>query len=121
MTTTQEHEQICESFLDNAEAEFKRRDYLQASEKSWGAVAHFIKAFAKERGMLNGAHWHLSAAADEMFKVLDKPDDARLKYAAANALHQHFYENHLTIEQVRANMRSVRDLIADLKEARSRM
>ena len=43
MTTSVEHVRISDRFLGQAQSEFERGDLLQASEKAWGAVAHYVK------------------------------------------------------------------------------
>ncbi len=121
MTTPAQHEQISQRFLDHAEAEFEKGDMLQASEKGWGAVAHYVKSVAKERGMREGAHWHINAAATEMIKHLDDRRLPTVKLNSANGLHRNFYENDMTEEQVREGLDSARELIDDLKEAARRM
>ena len=50
MATTARHQEISRTFLEHAEIEFGKGDLLQASEKAWGAVAHYVKSVAKERG-----------------------------------------------------------------------
>ena len=121
MTTPAQHERISERFLDHAEAEFEKGDMLQASEKGWGAVAHYVKSVAKERGMRDGAHWHINAAATEMIKFLDDHRLPTKNLNSANGLHRNFYESDMTPEQVREGLDSARELIADLKKAVSRM
>ena len=56
MATATRHREISETFLQHAEQEFKKNDMLQASEKTWGAVAHYAKAVARERGWPNRSH-----------------------------------------------------------------
>ena len=56
MATTERHEAIRAVFLDHAEEEFEKDDMLQASEKAWGAVAHYVKSVAKANGWSDGSH-----------------------------------------------------------------
>ena len=44
-----EHIQTAREFLILSEQEFEDGDFLQASEKLWGAVAHSILAIARQR------------------------------------------------------------------------
>ena len=50
MATVAQHQEISERFLSHAEEEFEKGDLLQASEKAWGAVAHYVKSVAKAAG-----------------------------------------------------------------------
>ena len=43
-------------YLSQASEEFARGDFLQASEKGWGATAQMVKAVAEERGWEHGRH-----------------------------------------------------------------
>ena len=121
MATTAQHESISERFLEHAEAEFEKGDLLQASEKAWGAVAHYVKSVAKEHGMREGAHWHINAAADEILKFSDDPDEATLRFNSMHGLHRNFYEADLTERQVRVGLNNARELLDDLRVAAGRM
>ena len=121
MATTAQHESISERFLEHAEAEFEKGDLLQASEKAWGAVAHYVKSVAKEHGMREGAHWHINAAATEMIKYLDDSVGPLKNLNSANGLHRNFYEADMTTEQVRSGIDSARELLDDLRVAAGQM
>ncbi len=121
MATPIEHKQISEQFLHQAEQGFERGDALQASEKGWGAVVHYVKSVAKERGMRHDRHRHINDAATELISYLDDPASATGKLNSANVLHSNFYEGHMNADQVRVGIASARELIDDLKVAESRM
>jgi len=44
------HRDLAEKFLREAEELLARGDYLQASEKAWGAAAQIVKAVAAKKG-----------------------------------------------------------------------
>ena len=44
------HRGLAEKFLREAEELLTRGDYVQASEKAWGAAAQMVKAIAAKRG-----------------------------------------------------------------------
>ena len=50
-TKAEFHENLCKKFLNDAEEFVKRGDYLQASEKAWGAASQMLKAEAARRGV----------------------------------------------------------------------
>ena len=50
MATEARHREISDQFLDQAVEEYRRGDLLQASEKAWGAVSHYVSAMSVERG-----------------------------------------------------------------------
>ena len=121
MATSAEHKQISERFLDHAEQEFERGDMLQASEKGWGALSHYVNSVAVDRGMPHGRHRHINSTATEMIGYLDDRKAPTEKLNSANVLHANFYEFFLTPEQVREGLDSARQLIEDLKVAEKRM
>ncbi len=45
-----DHTEISRRFLRQAKQELNEGDQLQASEKTWGALAHALKAIAQSRG-----------------------------------------------------------------------
>ena len=42
-TKAELHENLCKKFLNDAEELVKRGDYVQASEKAWGAASQMVK------------------------------------------------------------------------------
>ena len=53
------HEATSERFLQHASDWYEKADLPQASEKAWGAVAHYLKAVAKSRDWSNSSHGDL--------------------------------------------------------------
>ena len=51
MATSTQHQEISGLFLDHAAVEFEKGDFLQASEKAWGAVAHYVKVRCQRTGL----------------------------------------------------------------------
>ena len=44
------HLKLCEKFLKEVEELLARGDFVQASEKAWGATSQIVKAVAAKRG-----------------------------------------------------------------------
>ena len=59
----EEHIRTAQEFLVKSEQEFADGDFLQGSEKLWGAVAHAVIALAQQRGWRYGGHNELIQAA----------------------------------------------------------
>ena len=93
MVTTERHQDISDQLLDQAEAEFRKGDFLQASEKAWGAVAHYVKSVASDWGWQNRTHRDVNRNACELIALTDDPKLNAVRLGAANALHQNFYED----------------------------
>ena len=121
MATTERHEEISDRFLDHAEAEFERGDMLQASEKAWGATAHYVKSVAKARGWPDGSHRDIADNARRLIDLTPDPDGAREKFALINMLHVNFYEEALDSRDVELGIRDARALIDAMREVESRL
>lgn len=113
------HIQTAERFLRHAEEEFEGGDLLQASEKAWGAVAHYLKSVAKYRNWQNRTHSDLSDIADDLGHETDDLDRIRDLYFSAGQMHQNFYEDSLSHGQVSRGIDNARELI-DRLERRTR-
>ena len=115
------HVETSDRFLDQAEAELREGDILQASEKAWGAVAHYVKGVALDRGWRSNSHRAINRNARTLIAETDVPNLNELRLIAANGLHQNFYENWFEAEQVEEGIRAVGELLAAMRQARSRL
>ena len=121
MATTTRHEEISDRFLEHAGEEFEKGDMLQASEKAWGAVAHYVKSVAKARGWPDGSHWDIANNARKLLDLTPDPDGNRTKLALINMLHVNFYEEDLDPKDVELGIRHAHVLIDAMREAESRL
>ena len=121
MATTTRHEEISDRFLEHAREEFDKGDMLQASEKAWGAVAHYVKSVAKARGWSDGSHWDISHNARKLLDITPDPDGNRTKLALINMLHVNFYEEDLDPKDVELGIRHAHVLIDAMREAEPRL
>ena len=103
-----------EKYLTEAEAFLQAGDYLQASEKFWGAAAEVVKAVAARRGVALYSHGELYRFMDRLAEELRDPSLLRL-FGLASALHQNFYEGWLSPRAVAEYAQAVRELVAKLK------
>ncbi len=94
---------------------------LQASEKAWGAVAHYVKSVAKARGWPDGSHRDIWDNARRLLDLTPDPDGNRTKFAMVNVLHVNFYEEELDPKDVRLGIRHARELIDAIREAEPRL
>ena len=94
---------ISQRLIRQAGEELEKGDFLQAGEKVWGAVAHAAKAVAEQRGWNHNNHRRLHDIADQIADERDRPD-LRLLFAAANIMHDNFYEDFLDADRVEQGM-----------------
>jgi hypothetical protein len=103
-------------YLEDAEELIKRKDYVQASEKLWGAAAEIVKVAAAnaKRGIKITSHRELYKFVATLSTELGEPELTRL-FSIAGALHQNFYENWLPSETVVDHAKAVKEFITKLK------
>lgn len=103
-------------YLHEAEELLRRKDYVQASEKLWGAAAEIVKVVAAKRGIEIKSHRELYKFVAKLKTELEEPELNRL-FAAAGALHQNFYKDWLPPETVVDHAEAVKELVAKLMRA----
>ncbi|HEX30780.1 TPA: hypothetical protein ENG04_11945 [Candidatus Poribacteria bacterium] len=106
---------LSEKYLEEADEFIEKGDYVQASEKLWGAAALAVKMAAAGRGLRlekHGGLWHF---IDTLAKELEDRELISL-FHVANGLHRNFYENEMPPDAVRISAEEVKKLIAKLKE-----
>jgi hypothetical protein len=104
-------------YLADAKKLLQQGDYLQASEKYWGAAVQMIKVIAAKRGLKLGTHRSISDFIN-MLNTEHPELGLTTLYAKANNLHMNFYEDHIPPEMVRENSKAVEELIEKLQQIR---
>ena len=90
--TTQTYHEASMMLLAQADDELAAGDVRQASEKGWGAAAQIVKAVAEQRGWPHQSHASLYRAIDRLVVETDDESISNL-FHIASALHQNYYEN----------------------------
>jgi len=91
---------LCNKYIEEAEDLIKKKDYVQASEKIWGAAASCVKAAAmKKLGKRLTSHGELW---EFVSKLVDDTGDQELGllWRTAISMHVNFYENWAPPEEV---------------------
>ena len=113
-TKAELHENLCKKFLNDAEELLKKGDYVQASEKAWGAASQMVKAVAAKNGLELRSHGELHKFVSKISKERGDEEIRRL-WRSAIVLHQNFYENWLPEDMVIDSIGDVRKLINKLR------
>ena len=112
-TTTispREHRQIALDFLVASDEEFERGEDLQGAEKLWGAAAHSVMSFAKERDWPHESHRALKNAAARLADQRRDPLIAS-NFAVAEKFHVYFYHRTMEYWERDADRPKVHDLV----------
>jgi len=102
-------------YLKDAEEFLAKGDYVQASEKLWGAAAEVVKVVAAKRGVELRTHGDLWEFVTRLRTELKDPEFSRL-FLQANYLHQNFYEGILPPEAVIDGAEAVKEFIDKLEK-----
>ena len=113
MTLAQDNIAISLRLIKHAEEELANGEPLQASEKAWGAVAHRLKAIARQRKWRHGGHYHLYQIIDRLVDEAGDADIGRF-FKIAESLHGNFYNNFMTDKAVRTGIEDVKLLLDKL-------
>ncbi len=101
-------------YLRDSQRLLDKRDYAQASEKLWGAMAEIIKAVAAKRGVELGTHRSLGEFVSRLQK--EHPEwDLVPAFGLGNTLHTNFYEDWLPPDHVELYANVVREFIERLR------
>ena len=116
MATAARRREISDQFLEQAQQEYRRGDLLQASEKAWGAVSHYISAMAEERGWSTGKHQRTVKNARCILDEHPDPEPYLTLFNSVMSLHINFYEELFDDRQVQAGIRDALRLVRALKK-----
>lgn len=109
------HLKLCEKYLRECEDFLAKGDYVQASEKAWGAAAQAVKALAAKEGRVLRSHASLWEYVDKLAERL-RDVELRHEWGRANNLHQNFYENWMPPREVEFAVRDVKRFVKKLVE-----
>lgn len=102
-------------YLAEAEELLKKKDYVQASEKLWGAAAEIVKAVAAERGVTVRAHRSISEFVSNLDE--ERPGlELALLFHVANNLHTNFYEDWLDPKMVERGAEAVKSFVSKMQQ-----
>ena len=115
-TKTALHLNLSEQYLRSAAELIAEADYVQASEKLWGAASQLVKAVAAKRIVDLRSHGDLNRFVAELRSETNEPEIQRL-WQIATSRHQNFYEAWLPAETVKesvADIQRFQELLARL-------
>ena len=117
MAAKSRHTELSSQLLEYARIELQNGDTIQAAEKAWGAVAHFVKAIAVAQGWPNETHRHPLSNARRLLDLTPVPDLNLVRLSAVRQLHQNFYEDDPDPADVSVHIDAAEELLVALKIA----
>ena len=109
--------QISRRFIQQAPGELERGDRLQATEKTWGALAQMLKAHGQQRGWMNlGGHRTVGHIARQLHLEYAEIDVVSAYLAADNG-HRNFYDNEMSPPEIEGIIEVVASVLPELERA----
>ncbi len=114
-TQTESHIRIGRRLIIHADTQFAAGDFLQTSEKAWGAAVQFLKARAEERGLSHSSHYDLRQVANHLASETGLRRIREL-FSICESVHANYYEAYMREDDLEASLANVKELIALLEE-----
>jgi uncharacterized protein (UPF0332 family) len=111
---SEEYKRTGQRYIQQAEAEFEKGDFLQASEKAWGAATQQVKALAVLRGLPHESHREIRIAASLIANEVNQ-DDIMDLFSMGESLHANYYEAWMPEREVRRRIDNMKEFIALLE------
>ena len=111
---SEEYKQTGQRYIRQADAEFDKGDFLQASEKAWKAAAQYVKALSVLRGLDHMDHRDLRFANSRIADEVEQSQIRRL-FNTAESLHANAYEAWMPEVDVSEGIADVKTLIVLLE------
>ena len=113
-TQTESHISIGRRLIRHADEQFDSGDFLQTSEKAWGAAVQFIKAHAESRGLPHSSHYDLRQVANHL-AIETGVGRIRELFSICESVHANYYEAYMREDDLEASLTNVRELISMLE------
>jgi uncharacterized protein (UPF0332 family) len=112
-TEIQKHMGNSRQFLNAADELFELGDFVQVSEKLWGATAHAVKTVCFHRSWRHGRYAHLREAVN---RLTEETGDGSLidGFNIAYSHHLNFYNDAMEEEDVGTARARIRRLVDDI-------
>ena len=112
------YQQLSQWLLKHAQQQLELGDTMQASEKTYGAVAHAVKAYGELRGWNHFGHHRIELVLDQLRDEWDDPELVTL-HAVVKELHNNYFEYEISATRVRDYFQAAKSLTEKLAILRS--
>ena len=118
-TQRQKHIRIARHFLEAADELFDQGDYVQTSEKLWGAATHALKALCIRRRWRHGKYAQIREAAG---RLTQETGDGLFEagYGFAYAQHLNFYTDAMEVHDIDFYRPTIRQMVESVLAAAER-
>jgi hypothetical protein len=106
---------ISQRFILHAREDLEKNNRLQAGEKTWGAVAQYLKIIGEQRGWYHKSHRQLDSIGRHLVAEYDQ---AQLAVALSDAYHkghENFYDNQRNFQEIEETIEEVEEALPVLE------
>ena len=114
-TQTESHISIGRRLIRHADEQFVAGDFLQTSEKAWGAATQFLKTHASRRDLPHSSHYDLRQVANHLVRETGAGRIREL-FSICESLHANYYEAYMSEDDLEASLGNVKELIGLLED-----
>ena len=104
--------------LREAQRELDLGDFVQSSEKAWGAAAHSIKAVAEKWGWYHQGHYRLNATVAFIAQHWDM-EHLLILYASPSIMHTNYYEHELDMTTLQIYINTTKTFVGEMEKIRA--
>lgn len=101
---------LSSKYLNDADVCMRKGDYVQASEKLWGATVTIVKAIAAQRKKTIKTHEGINFFMAEIAREL-KDENINNVSLIAEGLHQNFYEDVMHPDTIKKGAKTIKQFV----------
>ena len=113
---SEEYRQTGQRYIRQADEEFEKGDFLQASEKAWTAASEYIKSLAAQRGLVPQSHRELRWSLHQIAGKHDRYNRLSELLAIGESLIVNSRDDWMSPQWVSLSIEDTKELISILED-----
>ncbi|BDC17260.1 PaREP1 family protein [Acidianus sp. HS-5] len=109
------YEEKAKDLLSEAKKYLEERDFIQASEKAWGACASIVKAYAEKNGLEHYRHRELEEIMSGIISQMNGDKELISEWSTCLRFHSNFYDNFMTEKNLYSSLELVENFIKNME------
>ncbi|WP_048054713.1 PaREP1 family protein [Acidianus hospitalis] len=107
------YKEKAEELLAEARKYLESKDFIQASEKAWGACASIVKAYGEKRGLEH--YRQLEEIVSNIISQMNGDKELISEWSTCLRLHSNFYENLMTEKDLHSSIKLVENFVKNME------
>jgi Archaeal PaREP1/PaREP8 family. len=109
------YKEKAEELLAEARKYLESKDFIQASEKAWGACASIVKAYGEKRGLEYYMHRQLEEIMSNIISQMNRDKELISEWSTCLRSHSNFYENLMTEKDLHSSIELVENFVKNME------